>query len=74
VQAWAIPVPQLACVAGKSITNNLPVVAKHAPMEPIAVSKMALRWRNWWPSMGFGTCVLGVYLGCTCVVLALSIS
>jgi hypothetical protein len=56
VLARVTPKQPLVCVAKKIITNKMPVCAKHARMEPIAVSKMALRCHNWWRSMGFGEC------------------
>ena len=54
VQAWATPKQPLVCAAKKTITNKIPVCAKHAPTAPTAASKMVLVCRNWWPSMGFG--------------------
>ena len=52
----------LAFANEPNIIKTTKANVKHARMAPIAVSKMELVCRNWWPSMGFGMFSLSIYL------------
>ena len=52
----------LAFVNEPNLIKMTKANVKHAPMVPIAVSKMVLVCHNWWPSMGFGMFFLSIHL------------